>query len=81
MADEQLTAEEKAQLAEIRAANERARVAAEKARRLACIEKAHEATAKAAELIDPMDDGVTDEERIETMGLLREAINHLNEAG
>ena len=73
MADE-LTAEEKAELARIRAEKERQR-------REACIEKANESVAKAAELIDPMDAGVTDEERIKAMGILRDAINHLNEAG
>ncbi len=71
---EELTAEEKAELARIRAEKERQR-------RVACLDKAHAAVAKAAALIDPMDDGVTDEERIEAMGILREAINNLNEAG
>lgn len=71
---EELTAEEKAELARIRAEKE-------KARRLVCIEKANESVASAAELLDGMDHAVTDEERIKAMGILREAINHLNEAG
>ncbi len=71
---EELTAEEKAELARIRAEKE-------KARREACIEKANESVASAAELIDGMDHSVTDKERIDALGILREAINHLNEAG
>jgi hypothetical protein len=71
---EELTAEEKAELARIRAEKE-------KARREACIEKAHAASERAAGLLSDMNHGVTDEERIEAMGVLREAINHLNEAG
>jgi len=71
---EELTAEEKAELAERRAAKERAR-------REACINKANESVASAAELLDGMDHAVTDEERIKAMGILRDAINHLNEAG
>jgi hypothetical protein len=76
---EELTAEEKAELAQRRAEKEAARKAA---CIKACIEAARAAFDKAGKYLEDIEGGVTlDEARIAAMASLREAINHINEAG
>jgi len=72
---EELTAEEKEELAQRRAEKEAARKAA-------CIKAARAAFEKAGKYLEDIEGGVTlDEARIAAMASLREAINHINEAG
>ena len=74
MADE-LTAEEKAELAKRRAEKEQAR-------KDACVASARAAIDKAGSYLTDIESGVTlDEARIGAMAQLREAINYINEAG
>lgn len=70
---EELTAEEKAELAERRAEKERAR-------KRECIQFASEAVNAAADVLGEADHTITDDERIRVMTDLRAAINHINEA-
>ncbi len=73
MADE-LTAEEKADLAKRRAEKEQAR-------KRECLKAAAGEVAAAAEVLGDADHTITDDERMGVMARLREAINHINEAG
>lgn len=71
---EELSADEKAALDRIRADKE-------KARKLACLDNASKVLATAVEALTGISHDSADEARIAVMNLLRQAIDHVNEAG